>query len=349
MIAVDAMGGDFAPAITVQGSYNAAKKGIKVALFGQKTVIVDLLEKIDAQWRSLPLEIIDCPDSIGMAEEPTRSVLKKNSSMMRALLAVKNQQAQAVVTAGNSGSAVVGSILVFERVKGVSRPALGTFLPTHNGSVFLLDIGANVDCKADFLQQFGFMGHIFLQQIKGIAHPRIGLLSNGHERGKGSYATKVAYALLEQSSVNFVGNIEAREIFNDYADVIVCDGFVGNVVLKSVQGTSQALTRLMKSSFSSSLWGQCIGFFAKPFFKKVIKTIDYKEVGGALLLGVNHPLIIAHGCSTSDAFENAIIFAHRVATQAVIQKFNDNLIKLLDREQVIKNTLTLSSKEMVIS
>ncbi len=349
MIAVDAMGGDFAPAITVQGAYNAAKKGIKITLFGQKAVLVDLLKKIDQNWRSLPLDIVDCPESIGMAEEPTRSVLKKNSSLMRALHAVKNQQAQAVVTAGNSGSAVVGSILVFERLKGVARPALGTFLPTQKGSVFLLDIGANVDCKPDFLQQFACMGHAFVSFMSGIAQPRVGLLSNGHERGKGSYATKVAYTLLEHSSINFIGNVEAREIFNDYADVIVCDGFVGNVVLKSVQGATHALTGFMKTSFSSSVWGRCVGLLAKPFFKKVYNAIDYKNVGGALLLGVHHPLVVAHGCSNSDAFENAITFAHRVVTHGVVEKFNDNLIKLLDREQVIKQTLTLSSHEMVVS
>jgi len=349
MIAVDAMGGDFAPAITVQGAYNAAKKGIEITLFGQEAVMVDLLKKIDHNWRSLPLYLIDCPDSIGMAEEPTRSVLKKNSSLMRALHAVKSHQAHAVVSAGNSGSAVVGSILVFERLKGVARPALGTFLPTQKGSVLLLDIGANVDCKPEYLQQFACMGHVFMHHINNLAQPRIGLLSNGHERGKGSYATKVAYSFLEHSSLNFIGNIESRDLFNDYADVIVCDGFVGNIVLKAIQGTSQVLTGLIKKSFTRSLWGRCVGFLAKPFFKAVHHASDYKQVGGALLLGVNHPLIIAHGCSNSEAFENAILFAHRVVKQGLVQKFNENLIKVLDREHAIKQTLTLPSHEMVVS
>lgn len=349
MIAVDAMGGDFAPAITVQGAYNAAKKGIKITLFGQEAVMVDLLKKIDHNWRALPLHIVDCPESIGMAEEPTRSVLKKNSSLMRALHAVKNQQAHAVVSAGNSGSAVVGSILVFERIKGVVRPALGTFLPTRKGSVLLLDSGANVDCKPEYLQQFACMGHVFMHHVKGIAQPRIGLLSNGQERGKGCYATKTAYSLLEHSSLNFVGNIEARELLNDYADVIVCDGFVGNVLLKAVQGVSHALTDLIKQSFMSSLWGRCVGYIAKPYFKAVRETVDYKKVGGALLLGVNHPLIIAHGCSNSEAFENAILFAHSVVKQGLVQRFNENLVKLLDREYAIKQTLALSSHEMVVS
>lgn len=348
MIAVDAMGGDFAPVVTVQGAYNAAKKGVKVLLFGKESLMIELLTKIDHSWQSLPLDIVDCPDSIGMDEEPTRSVLKKNSSLMRALLAVKNKQAHAVVTAGNSGSAVVGSILVFERLPGVARPALGTFLPTQKGSVFLLDIGANVDCKPEYLYQFACMGHVFLHHVKNKDQPRIGLLANGHERGKGCYATKGAYTLLEHSSINFVGNVEAREIFNDYADVIVCDGFVGNVVLKSVQGATQALTALLKKSFSASWGGRCAGFFAKPFFKNVNQLVDYKNIGGALLLGVNHPLIIAHGCSNSDAFENAILFANSVVMQNVVQKFNGNLITLLERERVIKQTSMTSLHEMVM-
>lgn len=348
MIAVDAMGGDFAPAVTVQGAYNAACKGIKIVLYGQEKVLVDLLKKIDPEWYKLPLQLVDCPDTIQMSEEPTRSVLKKNSSLMQALQAVRNQSAKAVVSAGNSGAAAVGSILVFERVKGITRPALGTFIPTHNGSVFLIDIGANVDCKPEYLQQFANMGHLFVQYLKNIKSPRIALLSNGQERGKGSHATKQAYILLEQSSLNFVGNIESRDIFDDYADVIVCDGFVGNILLKSIQGTSRSLTDFMKKSFQESLYGKVVGILSKPIFKKLKTHIDYQHVGGALLLGVNHPLIIAHGCSNAVAFENAIIFADRVVNQQIIPQFNESLIKLLHRESAIKKSLTFPSHDVVL-
>jgi phosphate acyltransferase len=342
MIAVDAMGGDFAPLITIQGSYNAACKGIAVALYGQESVMVEILKKIDSQWHMLPIAIIDCPDTVEMAEEPTRSILKANSSLMRALQDVKNKQATVAVSAGNSGAAIVGSIITFERVKGISRPALGTFVPTKKGFLFLLDIGGNVDCKPEYLQQFAYMGHLFVQQHKGVKNPKIALLSNGHERGKGSTAVKQAYYLLEQSTLNFVGNIESRDLFNDYADVVVCDGFVGNILLKAIQGTSAALTDWMKNSFNSSLWGKFVGHLSRPFFKKLKKTVDYREIGGALLLGVNHPLIVAHGSSNSYAFENALIFADSVVKKNITQQFNNELTTLLDHEYIIKGSADAS-------
>lgn len=348
MIAIDAMGGDFAPIITVQGSYNAACKGIEVTLYGQEKVMIPILNKISADWKKLPLHIIDCPDKIEMGEEPTRSILKKNSSLIRALQAVRHQQAHAVVSAGNSGAAVVGSIVTFERVPGIARPALGTFIPTHKDSVFLIDIGANVDCKPEYLQQFAIMGHAFVQQHKNIKNPKVALLSNGQERGKGSYASKQAYYLLEQSSLNFVGNIESRDIFDDYVDVIVCDGFAGNILLKSIQGTSAALTDWIRKAFGQSLYGKLVGVLSKPIFKKLKNHIDYQYVGGALLLGVNQPLIVAHGCSNALAFEHAISFAHRIVTNNIIPKFNEELMKLLSRESAIKKSLTLPSHDMVL-
>jgi phosphate acyltransferase len=348
MIAVDAMGGDFAPKITIQGAYNAACKKVEVVLYGQEKIMAEILKKIDPEWHRLPLRLVDCPEVVEMSEEPTRSVLKKNSSLMRALQAVKNQQAHAVVTAGNSGAAVVGSILIFERVKGIARPALGTFLPTKKGSVFLVDIGANVDCKPEYLQQFAYMGHLFVQHHKKIKDPRIKLLSNGHERGKGAHATKQAYYLLEQSSINFVGNIESRDIFDDCADVIVCDGFVGNILLKGIQGTSAALNEWIKKSFSSSLYAKVVGLLTRPFFKKIKKSIDYRQTGGALLLGVNYPLIIAHGCSNAHAFENAILFAHQIVQSKITQQFNENLLKLLDRESAIKKSLNVSPHDILV-
>ena len=332
MIAVDVMGGDFAPTITVQGAYNAAKKGITVALYGQEWVIVDLLNKIDNKWQKLPLSIVHCTDAISMSEEPTKSVLKKKSSLLQAMEAVKNQQAAAVVSAGNSGAAVVGSILSFGRVLGVKRPALGTFLPTQQGSVFMIDIGANVDAKPEYLQQFAYMGHLFVSQHKGIKNPRIALLSNGEEPGKGSSASKQAYNLLENTTLNFVGNIESRSLFNDYADVVVCDGFVGNIVLKALQGTSKTLLQWIKDTLESSMWGRTVGFLTKPFFKRIKQNLDYRKTGGALLLGVNYPLIIAHGCSNAQAFENAIIFAHHVVQNKTLELFNTSLVELINPE-----------------
>ncbi len=336
MIAVDAMGGDYAPSIAVQGAYAAASKGVAITLYGQERVVVDILNSIDVQWQKLPLSVVDCSENIGMSEEPTKSVLKSDSSLMRALQAVTSGYAQATVSAGNSGAAVVGSIVEFGRVPGLKRPALGSFLPTYKGSVFMIDIGANVDCKPEYLLQFASMGHVFVQQHKNIKKPRIALLSNGEEREKGSLATKQAYYLLEQSSLHFVGNLEPRELFNDYADVIVCDGFVGNIVLKTMQGTSTALLQFIKKSFMQSLWGRMVAWLVQPFFQQLKQTLDYSKTGGALLLGVNHPLIIAHGCSNAQAFENAILFADRVVREKTIEHFNHELATVLNFDFVTK-------------
>ncbi len=339
MIAVDAMGGDFAPETTVRGAYNAARKKISIALYGPQKTVADILTKIDPNWQLLPIKIIECSDAIGMAEEPTRSILKKDSSLMRALYDVKQKEALAVVSAGNSGAAVVGSIMAFGRLKGIMRPALGTFIPTTHGSVFLMDIGANVDCKPDYLLQFAYMGHSFIQQHKGIKNPRIGLLSNGHERGKGSAAIKQAYYLLEHSSLTFVGNIESRDLFNEVTDVLICDGFMGNILLKGVQGAAAHLKQLIKNSFKESFISQCAGLLATPFLKKMQKQMDYRQVGGALLLGVNYPLIIAHGCSNAVAFENAILYAHDIVQTRVVEQFNQQLVTLLDHEEAVKKSL----------
>jgi glycerol-3-phosphate acyltransferase PlsX len=344
MIAIDAMGGDFAPSITVQGAYNAAAKGINVALYGQEYILWDILKNIDKHWQRLPISLVNCTEVIGMAEEPTRSILKKDSSLMKALCDVAAHKAHAVVSAGNSGAVLVGSIIVFDRVKGVMRPALGTFIPTHNESLFLLDIGANVDCKPEYLEQFAYLGHLFVKQQMKLSNPRVALLSNGQERGKGCMANKQAYYLLEQSSLNFVGNIESRELFNGHTDVLVCDGFVGNIVLKAVQGTSTALTQWLKCSFKSSWYGTLVGALSKPFFKTLQQTIDYQKIGGALLLGVNYPTIIAHGCSNAYAFENAITFAHSIAQKKTLEHFNHDLERLLAISKEVKSTTSMQSK-----
>lgn len=348
MIAVDAMGGDFAPETTVHGAYNAARKKVSITLYGPQKIILEILTKIDFHWQRLPITIIDCSDTIGMAEEPTRSILKKDSSLMRALYAVKNKEAQAVVSAGNSGAAVVGSIIAFERVQGIDRPALGTFIPTAQGSVFLMDIGANVDCKPDYLLQFAYMGHVFIQQLKQIKNPRVGLLANGHERGKGSAAIKQVYYLLEHTSLNFVGNVESRDLFNEVADVLICDGFVGNILLKGIQGTVTELKELIKKSFKKSFISSCVGLLAAPFLKKIQNHVDYRQIGGAVLLGVKHPLVIAHGCSNAVAFEHAILYAHHIAQTQTIERFNQQLVTLLAHEEAIKKPHE-STQSMVLS
>lgn len=344
MIAVDAMGGDFAPKVAVQGAYNAvinrSFNGVAVTLFGHQEVIEQILDSCDAYWRALPIKVVHCPTVVGMGDEPTKDLLKKkDSSLFCAIQAVKEQKAQAVVSAGNSGAALVAGIMVLGRVPGLARPALGTFLPTKKNPIFVIDIGANTDCKAEYLRQFALMGSLFVQQTTTCSQPRVALLSNGQEPYKGSQAVKQAYDLLEDTlALNFIGNLESREIFNGDADVLVCDGFVGNVLLKSVQGTAHALFDWMKQSFASVWYGKLVGLLSKKLMKPLKEKIDYQGKGGALLLGLNDPLIIAHGCSSEKAIENAILFAYSVVQQQTIKKFNASLT-----EQLVKQSITITA------
>ncbi len=343
MIAVDAMGGDFAPKVVVQGAYNAVmntSSKVSITLFGHQEVIEQVLGECDKYWRALPIKIVDCRTVVGMGDEPTKDLLrKKDSSLFSAIQAVAEQKAQAVVSAGNSGAALVAGIMVLGRVPGLARPALGTFLPTKKDPVFVIDVGANTDCKAEYLRQFALMGTLFVQQTTACSEPRVALLSNGEEPYKGSQAVKQAYELLENSmSLNFIGNLEAREIFNGAADVLVCDGFVGNILLKSVQGTAQALFDWMKQAYGCSWYGKLLGLLSKNLMKPLKEKIDYREQGGALLLGLNHPLIVAHGCSNAKAIENAILFAHSVVQKQTIKKFNALL-----SEQLVKQSITITA------
>lgn len=336
MIAVDAMGGDYAPLIAVKGAYNAAKKGIAVKLFGQQLIITELLDQFDRNWSALPISIVHCNEIIEMAEEPSRAVFKKkNSSLHRAILSVSAQECSAFVSAGHSGAVLVSSVLSFGKIHGISRPALGTYLPTKKGWVFCIDLGANTDCKPDYLRQFAYMGSTYVRLTKDIEKPRVGLLSNGSERYKGSLLVKEAYDLLEKSSLNFIGNIEAKEIFNDYVDVIVCDGFAGNVLLKSIQGTASAFKEWLMQEYQSNVFNKIIGLLTKPIFNRMKKKMDYTQYGGALLLGVEAPVVVAHGSSDEVAIENAIIFANKVVNDGLVSRFNYSLSETLMQENVM--------------
>lgn len=335
MIAIDAMGGDFSPQVAVFGAYRAAKKGIPVMLFGQQALIADLLTQCNAQWRQFPIEIVHCTESIGMSEEPSRSIIrKKDASIVRAMEYLAQQKVSAFVSAGHSGAILTAAVLILKRTDGIMRPALSAFIPTPNGPVFCLDLGANTDCKPEYLRQFALMGSLFLQKEKGIAQPRVALLSNGAERFKGSQVVKQAYGLLENAPVHFVGNLEPKELFNGYADVIVTDGFIGNVVLKTVQGSAQAMRQWIVQEFNRSWATKALGFLTKPIFKRLEKTIDYTQYGGALLLGVNGPVIVAHGSSNEVALENAIAYAHHCSKEGTIARFNYALIEQLNEENV---------------
>lgn len=336
MIAVDAMGGDFAPHAIVEGSLLAAKKGIPITLFGDKTQLILLLAQHTDTWQNLPLTIIHCSDVIGMDEEPSKSVLrKKNSSLVCAINAVKEGFANAFVSAGNSGAVLVASTLLLGRVDGILRPALGGFLPGQEGTVFCIDLGANTDCKVEYLEQFAIMGHAYVRLVKQIARPRIALLSNGHEPYKGSSVVKEAYQRLMHAPLNFVGNVEARNIFNAQADVLVCDGFVGNIMLKTAQGTIHTIINWLKEESKKSWFSRLALLISSPMLKRLKEKTDYAKVGGAVLLGVTHPVIVAHGSSSGVAIMQAIIFAHTLVSEKRIETFNKVLNSLIKTEPCV--------------
>jgi len=332
MIAVDVMGGDYAPQEAVQGALAAAKMGVPVILFGNQDKVMLLLSHYYPRWRSLPIELVHCSDVIEMDEDPLKGMLrKKDSSIIRALQAVHSGKAQAFVSAGNSGAVVAAATIIVGRVSGVHRPAIGTFLPTNHGSLFCLDLGANPDCKPEYMVQFAHMGYAYTRLVKHIAQPRIALLSNGHESYKGSSLVKKAFELISQTDLEFVGNIESRDIFSGRADVIVTDGFTGNVLLKSIQGTAKAVMDWMKDEASRSLFLKVILGLTYPLLGRIKNKIDYARTGGALLLGVNKPIVIAHGSSKEEAIMQAILFAKKTVDEKIIPTFNETLKVLLEK------------------
>ncbi len=339
MIAVDAMGGDLAPQAIVQGAYQAAVRGIPVLLFGDEPQIISILNSVTVDskdlWPSLPISIYHTSQVISMSAEPSKAVLQEgDSSLVQAVRAVSQGKAQAIVSAGNSGAALVAGTLILQRVDGILRPAIGSFLPTRSDSIFCIDIGANTDCKPEYLEQFALMGSIYVSMIKNIKQPRVALLSNGAEPYKGSQSTKQAYDLLKKTKLNFVGNLEPREMFDDLADVIVCDGFVGNVMLKTVQGTAKTMVSWIEAERKKSILYSIGLLLSKGLFKGLKQKIDYAKKGGALLFGVKHPLIIAHGCSNATAIENAIMYAQMVVDDRIVQRFNEQLSHHLNIQHI---------------
>lgn len=345
MIAVDAMGGDYAPQEAVKGALAAAKDGIPLILFGNQDKVMSLLTDYCPRWRSLPIELVHCADVIEMDEDPVRGILrKKDSSIVRALHAVQSGRAHAFVSAGNSGAVMAAASIIVGRVPGVMRPAIGSFLPTNTGSFFCLDLGANPDCKPEHLVQFAYMGYAYVRLIKQIAQPKVALLSNGHEPYKGSILAKNAFDLLEKTSLEFMGNIESRDIFSGQVDVVVTDGFTGNVLLKGIQGTANAVMTWMKDEAARSLWSKILLMFSWPILARIKKRIDYARTGGALLLGVKQPVIIAHGSSKAQAITQAILFAHKTVQQKILPTFNESLQSLL---LVTKASLPQNQKKIL--
>ncbi len=317
-IVLDAMGSDDRPVPDVQGAVLAARElGVTVILVGNDAKIKAELSKHDISGLDLP--IVHASDEIAMSEHVESVRAKRDASMNVGVRMVRQKQADAFVTAGNSGAAMAAALLGLGRLKGIERPALGTIYPTQTAHCFLLDIGANTEVKPEYLYQFAIMGAAYAERVMGIANPRVALLSNGEEEGKGPMIVRDAYALLKKSKLNFVGNVEGKDVPLGLADVVVSDGYAGNIVIKLSEGLAQTLVGFIKAEIKRRPLAVLGALLAKPAFDALKLKLDYAEFGGGPLLGVDGVTIIGHGRSNAKAIKNAI----RVAKQAVQGKMLD--------------------------
>ncbi len=330
-IAVDAMGGDYAPQAIVAGAVQAAKEfGVGIILVGiQQTVEAELKKHPLAS--SLPIEIRNASQVVDMLDSPaTVFRRKKDSSIRVANDLVRSGEAVAVISAGHTGAAMATSLFVLGTVEGVERPAIATMMPTTKGACVVLDVGANVDCKPNHLLQFAIMGEVFAKYLLKNPNPRVGLLSIGEEATKGNELTKEAFKLLTETSLNFVGNVEGRDIMMGNADVIVCDGFIGNVVLKTSEAVAEAIGSLIRENIGDNPLRKIGYLLMRPAFRVLKRKMDYAEYGGAPLLGLNGISIIGHGRSSDRAVKNAIRVAREFAMSDVNKHIYDDIVQNME-------------------
>ncbi len=319
-IALDVMGGDHGPRATVEGAYlylKEAPKGDHVILVGDEKVIKERLKHVPEKYHDR-LSIVHAPENIGMNESPTEAFKKKtNSSMVVGLNLHAQGKADAFVSAGHTGAQMAGSLFTLKRIPGVKRPAIGSFLPSEKGMVFLIDVGANVDCKPLHLLQFAMMAEIFVGEVFNQKDLKIGLLSIGEEEKKGNALVLEAHQLFKQKLPNFYGNVEGRDIFKGTTDIIVCDGFVGNVLLKMAESVMGMIIKGIKRSIGANLFTNLGALLVKPAFSELKRSYDYEEYGGVPLLGVNGISVICHGGSSAKAIKNALKVAQNMAEKDV--------------------------------
>jgi glycerol-3-phosphate acyltransferase PlsX len=318
-IALDAMGGDHSPAEIVKGGVEAARQdGIEVLLVGQEAVLREELEGYGALDSGIG--VVNASQIVAMHERPVTAVKEKpDSSIVVGINLLKQEEADAFVSAGNTGAVMTAAALTLGRTKGIRRPGLGAVFPFPTGPVLCLDLGANADCKPTSLVQFAQMGSVYMERIFNIESPRIGLLSSGEEDTKGSQMVQKAHRMLKKTKVNFIGNVEGRDIASGKADVIVTDGFTGNVVLKLGEGIGEMLLDSLRTAVAENPQICEAAALIEPTFQAVISTLDYREYGGALLFGVNGNVIVAHGRSHADAIRSAILSARREVEKGVAE------------------------------
>lgn len=350
-VALDAMGGDYAPGEVVRGGVDAAREyGVGVIFVGSETQIRSELAKYSTA--GLDLDVVHTDEVIGMDEHPAEAVrAKRRNSITLAHELVRDGRAQAAVSAGNSGAVMAAALFTLRRIKGVDRPAFAGVLPAANGSkTLVLDMGANTDCKPPYLLQFALMGSAYSQSAFGVQNPRIGLLSNGEEETKGDALTQEAHKLIKAAAplanLNFIGNVEGRHINDGTVDVVVCDGFVGNVVLKTSEGLSKMILGALKQQLTASPLSTVGALLSRGAFDRVRKELDYEEYGGIPVLGVNGVSIISHGRSKAKAIKNAIRVAAQAADARLPEKIAESMrqIALADQGSAARQETTVGGE-----
>ena len=324
-IAVDAMGGDNAPESQVLGGIQAARErngSIEVILVGEEKKINEIIKSQNCSFDNL--SVVNATEVVTMNDSPSDAFkVKPDSSLTIGLKLQLEGKADAFISAGNTGAVLSASTLMLGRIKGISRPSIGSLFPTDAGKTMMFDVGATVDCRANHLLEFAFMGSIYMNYIFGINIPRIGLLSVGEEKSKGNDLTLEAYKLLEKSGLNFIGNVEGRDVLRGHAEVIVCDGFIGNIILKFAESVLDVMKSKFKQHAEKSLWNKIKVGLSYGTLKEVIKDFDYQGYGGVPLLGINGVSLIGHGKSTPLAMKNMIIRAEETVSRKLNEKISE--------------------------
>jgi len=330
-IAVDAMGGDHAPDEIIKGALLAIEKfpHVAISLVGRAAVLTEKL----GDGAPARVTIVDAPEVIEMTDDALAPLRRKRQSSIRVCANLVHEgKVDAMVSAGHTGATWISAKTVIGMIEGVSRPALAQVMPRYDGVTLLLDVGANVHAKPDQLREFAVMGHFYSQEILGVQSPRIGLMSIGEEEGKGNELTKETFRILKDTGLNFIGNAEGRDIFNGRADVVVCDGFVGNIVLKASESLGEMVWTSLASELSRNPIRKAVGAMAYPLLKGLKKRMDWREYGGAPLLGVKGGCIVCHGRSNAKAIMNAIRVADEFASNHIDQKIRERIGDLHTRE-----------------
>ena len=336
-VAVDAMGGDHAPQEVVAGAAQAARD------LGVEIILVGPTDRMHREWRAagagaLPVRVVDATEVIEMGEPPAMALRRKRqASILVAVEALRRGEADAVVSAGNTGAAMAAALLTLGRIEGIDRPAIAAVLPTLRGRAIMVDVGANVDCRPKHLLQFAVMGSVYAQRVLGVARPRVGLMSNGTEETKGNELVIRAADLLRESGLHFIGNVEGRDFFDGAADVVVCDGFVGNLLLKFGEGLAVGIFTLLREELSRGLLVRLGVALATPRLRALARRMDYTEYGGAPLLGVNGICIITHGSSGAKAMRNSIALAAESVRSRMVETIRDDIAYLSPIRSVLRS------------